>query len=112
GMLDVINADFIRTARAKGTSSTAVVLKHALPSAMIPVIGFLGPAVAALLTGSLVIEKIFQIPGLGREFVDSATNRDYELVMATVLIYGVIVIICNLISDLLLGVIDPRVRYE
>jgi oligopeptide transport system permease protein len=112
GMLDVINADFVRTARAKGTPAMAVVLKHALPSAMIPVVGFLGPAVAALLTGSLVIEKIFQIPGLGREFVESATNRDYTLVMGTVIVYGLIVMACNLVADLLLGVIDPRIRYE
>ncbi|MBA2480058.1 MAG: ABC transporter permease [Planctomycetes bacterium] len=112
GMLDVINADFIRTARAKGSPEMGVILRHALPSAMIPVVGFLGPAVAALLTGSLVIEKIFQIPGLGREFVESATNRDYTLVMGTVIVYGLIVLLCNLLADLLLGVIDPRIRYE
>ncbi len=110
GLLEVINADHVRSARAKGASEIAVVLKHALPAGMLPVIGFLGPAVAYLLTGSLVIEKIFQIPGLGREFVESATNRDYTLVMGTVLVYGAIVLACNLLADLALGVVDPRVR--
>lgn len=110
GLLEVITADHVRSARAKGASEAAVVLKHALPAGMLPVIGFLGPAVAYLLTGSLVIEKIFQIPGLGREFVESATNRDYTLVMGTVLVYGAIVLACNLLADLALGAIDPRVR--
>jgi oligopeptide transport system permease protein len=109
GLLEVLRSDHVRTARAKGASEVAVVLKHALPAGMLPVVGFLGPATAYLLTGSLVVEKIFAIPGLGREFVESVTNRDYTLVMGTVVLYGAVVVVCNLAADLLLGVIDPRV---
>ncbi|HYE08402.1 MAG TPA: ABC transporter permease [Planctomycetota bacterium] len=111
GMLEVLTQDFIRTARAKGLSDSAVLLRHGLRGGITPVISYLGPAVAYLLTGSLVVEQVFQIPGLGREFVEAALNRDEFLVMGTVLVYGAILIVANLAADLVLAVIDPRVRY-
>ena len=110
GMLEVIHQDYIRTARSLGLSEATVILRHALRGALVPVAGFLGPAIASLVTGSLVVEQIFQIPGLGREFVIAAFNRDYTLVMGTVLVYGAIIIFANMLSDLLLGWLDPRVR--
>lgn len=112
GMLEIIHQDFVRTARAKGLSEWRIMTVHVLRGALIPVIGYLGPAIAAILTGSLVVEQIFQIPGLGRDFVESALNRDYNMVLGTVIIYGALVIFCNLISDILYGILDPRVRYE
>ncbi|NRA38623.1 MAG: ABC transporter permease [Planctomycetes bacterium] len=112
GMLEIIHQDFVRTARAKGLSEVRIIGIHVLRGGLTPVIGFLGPAVAAILTGSLVVEKIFQIPGLGRDFVESALNRDYDLVLGTVIMYGLLVIICNLIADIAYGILDPRVRYE
>ncbi|TVR39492.1 MAG: ABC transporter permease [Planctomycetota bacterium] len=110
GMLEVIHQDYIRTARALGLAEHQVILHHALRGACVPVAGFLGPAIASLVTGSLVVEMIFQIPGLGREFVLSAFNRDYTLVMGTVIVYGAVIIIANLLADLLLAWLDPRVR--
>jgi len=111
GMLEMIHQDFVRTAHAKGLHPLWVLFRHALPGALVPVLGFLGPAVASILTGSLVVEQIFAIPGLGREFVDAALNRDYTLVMGTVIIYGGILILANLLADLGLAVLDPRVRH-
>lgn len=110
GMLEIIHQDFVRTARSLGLREHQVVLGHALRGALIPVLGFLGPAIASLVTGSLVVEQIFQIPGLGREFVEAAFNRDYTLVMGTVVVYGVVIILANTASDILLGWVDPRVR--
>lgn len=110
GMLEVMGQDYIRTARAKGLSETAVVLKHGLRGGLLPVIAFLGPATAGLLTGSFVIEKIFLIPGLGREFVDAAFNRDYTMIMGTVLVYATLVLVLNLVADILQALLDPRVR--
>jgi len=110
GMLEVLSEDFIRTARAKGLSETIVVLRHAFRGAMIPVVSFLGPAIAAITTGSIVVEKIFSIPGLGREFVESALNRDYTLVMGTTIVYGTFIVVCNMMSDLAYAILDPRVR--
>jgi oligopeptide transport system permease protein len=107
---DALRLDHVRTATAKGAARSVVVGRHALPIAMVPVAAFLGPATAYLLTGSLVVEKIFQIPGLGREFVESALNRDYTLVLGTVLVYGAIVVVANVLSDLLVAWLDPRVR--
>lgn len=112
GMLEIIHQDFVRTARAKGLSELRIIIVHILRGGLTPVVGFLGPAVAAILTGSLVVEKIFQIPGLGRDFVESALNRDYDLVLGTVIIYGLLVILCNLIADIMYAVLDPRVRYD
>ena len=100
----------MRTARAKGASALAVLLRHQLPVALVPVIAFLGPAAAYLLTGSVVVEQVFQIPGLGSEFVQAALNRDRTLVMGLTVLYGALVISCTLASDLLVAVVDPRVR--
>ncbi len=112
GMLEVIHQDFVRTARAKGLSEWRIIIVHVLRGGLVPIVGFLGPAIAAILTGSLVVERIFQIPGLGRDFVESALNRDINMVLGTVIIYGALIIFCNLVSDVLYGVLDPRVRYD
>lgn len=110
GMVDTLNNDYIQTAKAKGLSMRKIVFRHALPGAIIPVVSYLGPAAAAMLTGSLVVEKIFQIPGLGREFVESALNRDYPLVMGTVIVYGSLLILFNILTDIIHTLIDPRLR--
>lgn len=110
GMLEVMGQDYIRTARAKGLSETAVVLKHGLRGGILPVIAYLGPATAGLLTGSFVVEKIFQIPGLGREFVEAAFNRDYTMIMGTVLVYATLVLFLNLVADVAQAWLDPRIR--
>jgi len=112
GLLEIVNQDFVRSARAKGLGEWRIVLVHVLRGGLLPVVGFIGPAVAAILTGSLVVEKIFQIPGLGRDFVESALQRDYFVVLGTVVLYGGFVIVANLCSDLLAAVLDPRVRYD
>jgi oligopeptide transport system permease protein len=109
-MLEVLAQDYIRTARAKGLGETAVVLKHALRGGVQPVIAFLAPATANLLTGSFVVETIFQVPGLGREFVESAFNRDYTMIIGTVLVYAFLVMVLNLVADVLQAILDPRVR--
>jgi oligopeptide transport system permease protein len=111
GMLEIIGQDFIRTARAKGMPGRRIVLVHALRGAILPVVSFLGPGMAQLLTGSLVVEQIFGIPGLGNEFVTTALNRDYPVVLGTVITYGTLQILFNLAVDLLYGVLDPRIRY-
>ena len=110
GMLEVMSQDYIRTARAKGLRETDVVLRHGLRGGVQPVVAFLGPAAARLLTGSFVIETIFWIPGLGRDFVSAAFNRDYPMIMGTVLTYAVFVLLFNLAADLLQAWLDPRVR--
>jgi oligopeptide transport system permease protein len=112
GMLDILNQDFIRTARAKGASESRVVFKHALRGGLLPVVSFLGPTVAGILTGSFVVETIFQIPGLGREFVNSAFNRDYTLVLGTVVLYATLVVVLNLLVDLLQVWLNPRLKFE
>jgi oligopeptide transport system permease protein len=112
GMLDVLNQDYIRTARAKGASEWRVVFRHALRSGLLPVVSYLGPAIAGILTGSFVIETIFQIPGLGREFVTSAFNRDYTLVLGTVILYAALLIALNLLADLAQAWMNPKVRLE
>ena len=110
GMLEVLSNDFIRTARAKGLSEFRVVTHHALRGGITPVIAFLGPAVAGLLSGSFVVETIFQIPGLGRLFVQSAFDRDYTMILGTVLLYATLILILNLVADILLTWLDPRLR--
>jgi oligopeptide transport system permease protein len=112
GMLEVIHQDYIRTARAKGLTEMTVIVRHALKGGMLPVVSFLGPAIAALLTGGLVVEKIFAVPGIAREFVESALNRDYTLALGTVLLYGTILVGFNLIVDIAYGFLDPRIRYD
>lgn len=109
-MIDVLNSDFVRTARAQGLGTRAVVRLHALKPSMLPVLSYMGPAIAAILTGSVVVEEIFGIPGLGQHFVRGALNRDYTLVLGIVIFYAVLVVLLNLIVDLLYGVIDPRIR--
>ena len=110
GMLDALSQDYVRTARAKGLSQLSVALRHALPGAMLPVVSFLGPAVAGILTGSVVIEKIFAIPGLGWHFVQAALQRDYTLAMGLVLLYTLLLYTMNFLVDLSYGILDPRVE--
>jgi oligopeptide transport system permease protein len=109
-MIEVLHANYIRTARAKGLRERIVVLRHALKGALLPVISYLGPATAQLVTGSVVIETIFGIPGIGRYFVQGALNRDYTLVMGTVIVLAVLIILLNLVVDLLYGLLDPKVK--
>jgi ABC-type dipeptide/oligopeptide/nickel transport system permease component len=109
-VLEVIRSDYVRTARAKGLAETAVVTKHVLKNAFIPVLTLLGPLVAAVGTGSFFVESIFRVPGMGRFFVISMTGRDYPMIMAVVLCYGAFLAVMNLIVDLLYGVLDPRIR--
>jgi oligopeptide transport system permease protein len=111
-MLEALKSDHIRTARAYGLPTSKVVGKHAMRSALLPVLSYLGPAAAALMTGSIVIEQIFNLPGIGRYFVTSALNRDYTMVMGTVIIVATLVLVFNLIVDILYSVLDPRVRYD
>jgi len=111
-MIDVLGRDFIRTARAQGLGTMTVVRLHALKPAMLPVLSYIGPAVAAILTGSVVVEEIFGIPGLGQFFVRGALNRDYTLVLGIVVFYATLIVFLNLAVDILYGVIDPRVRYR
>lgn len=110
GMLETLAQDFIRTARAKGLSEARVVLRHALRGGLQPVTAFLGPAAAGLLSGSFVVETIFQIPGLGREFVQAAFNRDYTMIMGTVLFYAGLILVFNLLADVAQAWLDPRLR--
>lgn len=112
GMLEVVRQDWIRTARAKGMSERVVVFRHALKGAILPAVTFLGPAVASLMVGSVVVEKIFGIAGVSKYFVDSAINRDYPMVMGVVIIYSVFLVIFNLIVDIAYAYLDPRVKYE
>ena len=110
GMLEVLAQDFIRTARAKGLGEGAVVLKHGVRGGIQPVVSFLGPAAAGLLTGSFAVEHIFQVPGLGREFIEAAFNRDYTMIIGAVLVYATLVMLLNLLADLTHAWLDPRVR--
>ena len=112
GMLEILNQDFIRTARAKGASSARIVFKHALKGGLLPVVSFLGPAIAGLITGSFVVETIFQVPGLGRFFVTAAFNRDYTMVLGTVLFYAVLIILLNLVVDVVQVWLNPKLRFE
>lgn len=111
-LLEVLRADYIRTARAKGLSERQVILRHALRPALLPVVSFLGPVVAAVLTGSLVVESVFGLPGTGRYLVEGAIDRDYPLVMGMVILYGALTLAANLAADLLHGWLDPRVRHD
>ena len=111
-MIEVLRSNFVRTARAQGLPTWQVVVKHALKPALLPVVSYLGPATAAVITGSVVVEQIFSIPGLGRYFVAGALNRDYTLVMGVVVFYGVLVIVFNFLVDVAYGWLDPKVRYQ
>jgi len=111
GLMEIRAQDFIRTARAKGLSEKEILIKHSLRGGLLPVVSFLGPALAGIITGALVTETIFNIPGLGRFFIESAVNRDYTVVMGTSLLYFGLIFVCNLLVDLLYSVLDPRVDY-
>jgi oligopeptide transport system permease protein len=111
-MLDVLGQDYIRTAHAKGVSRTKIIFGHALKNSLIPVITYVGPMLAYIVTGSLVVEKIFAVPGIGRAFVNSITGRDYPLIMGTTIVLSVLIVVMNLVSDILYKVVDPRITLE
>ena len=111
-MLDVLGQDYIRTAKAKGVSSGKIIFGHALKNSLIPVITYFGPMLAYIVTGSLVVEQIFAVPGIGRAFVSSITNRDYPMVMGTTIVLAVLIVVMNLVSDILYKVVDPRINLE
>ena len=111
-MLDVLGQDYIRTAKAKGVPNSKIIFGHALKNAMIPVITYFGPMLAYIVTGSLVVEKIFAVPGVGRQFVSSITDRDYTLIMGTTIILATFIVIMNLIGDIMYKVVDPRINLE
>jgi oligopeptide transport system permease protein len=111
-MIEALHTNYVRTARAKGLRERIVVVRHALKGALMPVVSYLGPATAQVVTGSVVIETIFGIPGIGRYFIQGALNRDYTLVMGTVIVFAVLIILLNLIVDLVYGLLDPKVKHR
>ena len=111
-LLDVMGQDYMRTARAKGVSQFMILFKHALRNAILPVITYVGPMLAGLMTGSFVVEKIFSVPGLGRDFVSAITNRDYTMIMGTTILLSSMVIIANVVVDILYKIIDPRIKLK
>jgi ABC-type dipeptide/oligopeptide/nickel transport system permease component len=111
-MLDVLNQDYIRTARAKGLKEQKVIFKHALRNAILPVVTYLGPLIAGIITGTFVVERIFAIPGLGRYFVDSITNRDYPVILGTTIFFGAILILMNLLVDIVYVIVNPQIKLE
>ena len=111
-MLDVLGQDYIRTAKAKGVSNIRIIFGHALKNSLIPVLTYFGPMLAYIVTGSLVVEQIFAVPGIGRAFVSSITNRDYPMIMGTTIILAALIVIMNLITDILYKVVDPRINLE
>ena len=110
GMIEVMRSNYVRTARAKGLPERSVVMRHALRGAILPLVSYLGPATAGVITGSLVVEQIFQLPGIGKAFVTSALQRDYTVVMGVVILYAGLILLLNLVADLLYAALDPRVR--
>lgn len=111
-ILEVLRSDYVRTARAKGVPARTIMFKHVLKGAMLPVVSYLGPAFASILTGSVVVETIFRVPGLGKFFVQSAFNRDYTLIMGTVIVYSIILILMNFIVDIFYSILDPRIAFK
>ncbi|MEM9740513.1 MAG: ABC transporter permease subunit [Pseudomonadota bacterium] len=111
-MIETMRMPHIRTARSKGLSERSVITKHALPSAILPLVSYVGPATAGVMTGSVVVERVFSLPGMGSYFVDGAINRDYTLVMGAIIIYAGLIIALNLIADILYAVLDPKVKYD
>jgi len=111
-MLDVLGQDYIRTARSKGVDRKKVIFKHALKNALIPVLTYIGPMLAYILTGSLVVEKIFNVPGISRAFINSITNRDYPLIMGTTVFLATLIVLMNLITDILYRIVDPRIDFS
>lgn len=110
GVLEVVHEDYVRTAKAKGLPKGEIVLKHMVRGAILPVVSYLGPAAAAIFTGSFVVEKLFRIPGMGMHFVNSAINRDYSLILGVVFVYTTLLVLFNLVVDVAYGLLDPRVR--
>ena len=111
-MIEVLRSNYVRTARAKGLPEKLAILRHSLKPALVPVLSYLGPAVAGIITGSIVIEQTFNIPGIGRHFVQGAINRDYPMVMGVTILYGALIVFCNLLVDIIYGFLDPKVRYD
>lgn len=111
-VLEVLRSDYIRTARAKGLKESVVIAKHVLKGAMLPVVTYLGPALSGIVTGSVVVEQVFVVPGIGRPFVQAAINRDYTLIMGEVIVYSLMLVVANLIVDLIYGLLDPRISYK
>ena len=111
-MLDVLGQDYIRTAKAKGVSGSKIIFGHALKNYLIPVLTYIGPMLAFIVTGSMVVEQIFAVPGIGRQFVSSITNRDYTMIMGTTIVLASLIVIMNLVTDILYKVVDPRIEFE
>jgi oligopeptide transport system permease protein len=111
-MLETLRSDYVRTAKAKGLKNSVIIVKHVLKGALLPVVSYLGPAFAGIITGSVVVEKIFRIPGLGQFFVQSSFNRDYTLIMGVVIVYSVILIVMNFVVDIVYSFLDPRISYK
>jgi oligopeptide transport system permease protein len=111
-MIEVLRTNYVRTARAKGLPERIAITRHALKAGILPVVSYIGPAIINTITGSVIIEQIFGIPGIGRYFVQAALNRDYTLVMGVTVFYGVLIILANLAVDLIYGLLDPRIRYD
>jgi oligopeptide transport system permease protein len=111
-IIEVLRSDYVRTARAKGLSETTIMFKHVIRGALLPVVSYLGPAFAAIVTGSIVVETIFRVPGLSKFFIQSAFNRDYTMIMGTVIVYAVILLVMNLLIDIIYAFLDPRISYK
>lgn len=111
-ILEILRSDYIRTAKAKGLKTSTILVKHVLKGGLLPVVSYLGPAFSAILTGSIVVETVFRVPGLGKFFVQSALNRDYTLILGTVIVYSVILIIMNFVVDIIYAYLDPRISYK
>lgn len=111
-IIEVLRSDYVRTARAKGLKESVVIRKHVLKGAMLPIVTYLGPAFSGIITGSVVVEQIFVVPGIGRIFVQSALNRDYTVIMGDVIVYSIILIAANFVVDILYGLLDPRISYK
>src|SRR5699024_10816955 len=109
-MLEVLNSDYIKTAKAKGLSGRVTIYRHGIRNAILPVVSYLGPLVISILTGSFIIEKIFAIPGLGNEFVESITDRDYTVIMVTTVFFSILLLFSILLVDIIYGLIDPRIK--
>jgi len=112
GMLEILGQDFIRTAKAKGLPKYVILLRHSLRGGLLPLVSYLGPASAGILTGSIVVEEIFLIPGIGKLLIESATNRDYTLALGCVIVFALLILVFNMVVDLVYGFLDPRVKYE
>ena len=111
-ILEILRSDYIRTAKAKGLKTSTILIKHVLKGGLLPVVSYLGPAFSSVLTGSIVVETVFRVPGMGKFFVQSALNRDYTLILGTVIVYSVILIIMNFIVDIVYAYLDPRISYK